>query len=228
MENIERHFETRHPASPEIVIEAMAEIRLPLISATLAVIVSFLPLFFITGMMGRYMAPMPLNVPVSMQMSMLVAFTITPWLSYHLLRGSHSNPSPTGRGAGGEGEAYDTEAVKQTLLYRFSRPLMAPLLSSRLRAPIFLIIMRVLTVGVVGLAATRSMPLKMLPYDSKNELLLLLDMAEGTTPERTDAVVREFERFLAGVAEVTDYTSYVGVPGPIDFNGLVRHSLLPA
>lgn len=227
VENITRHFEFRQAASPEIVLEAVAEIRPPLISATLAVIVSFLPLFFITGMMGPYMAPMALNVPVSMLMSMLVAFTITPWLSYHLLKGRPPRGSATPPEAAGHGhEAYDPQVVKQTLLYRFFRPLMAPLLSSRLRATIFLIIMGVLTVGAVGLAATRSVPLKMLPYDNKNELLLVLDMDEGTTQERTDAVVREFEWFLAGVPEVTDYTSYVGVPSPIDFNGLVRHYYL--
>ncbi len=233
VENIERHFEMRQTASPETVIEAVAEIRPPLISATLAVIVSFLPLFFITGMMGPYMAPMALNVPVSMLMSMLVAFTITPWLSYHLLKGErhdsgspHPTPSSSGREAEEESETYDPEAVKQTLLYRIFRPLMTPLLSSRLRAASFLVLMGLLTVAAIALAATRSVPLKMLPYDNKNELLLVLDMDEGTTLERTDAVVREFERFLAGVPEVTDYTSYVGVPSPIDFNGLVRHYYL--
>jgi multidrug efflux pump subunit AcrB len=227
VENITRHFEFRRAASHDIVVEAVAEIRPPLISATLAVIVSFLPLFFITGMMGPYMAPMALNVPVSMLMSMLVAFTVTPWLSYHLLKGRLPRASGTPADASGHGhEAYDPEAVKQTFLYRFFRPLMAPLLSSRLRATVFLLIMGVLTVGAVGLAATRSVPLKMLPYDNKNELLLVLDMDKGTTLERTDAVVREFEQFLASVPEVTDYTSYVGVPSLIDFNGLVRHYYL--
>jgi multidrug efflux pump subunit AcrB len=227
VENIARHFEFRRTASPEIVVNAVAEIRPPLISATLAVIVSFLPLFFITGMMGPYMAPMALNVPISMLMSMLVAFTITPWLSYHLLkRGIHGDEAEPAAATHGVAEVYDPEMIKQTLLYRFFRPLMMPLLSSRIRAAVFLVIMGVLTVGAMGLAATRSVPLKMLPYDNKNELLLVLDMNEGTTLERTDAVVREFEQFLADVPEVTDYTSYVGVPSPIDFNGLVRHYYL--
>jgi multidrug efflux pump subunit AcrB len=238
VENIARHFEFRRTASPALVVDAVAEIRPPLISATLAVIVSFLPLFFITGMMGPYMAPMALNVPVSMLMSMLVAFTITPWLSYHLLKRGlhHAEPEPTATAASsrgekgtsevGEAELYDAETVQQTLLYRFFRPLMAPLLSSRLRAAGFLIVMGALTIAATGLAATRSVPLKMLPYDNKNELLLVLDMDEGTTLERTDAVVREFELLLGGVPEVTDYTSYVGVPSPIDFNGLVRRYYL--
>ncbi len=227
VENIERHFEFRQAASHDIVVEAVADIRPPLISATLAVIVSFLPLFFITGMMGPYMAPMALNVPVSMLMSMLVAFTITPWLSLHLLKGRLPRVASTQGTAPGHGhESYDPEAVKQTMLYRFFRPLMAPLLASRFRATMFLLVIGALTVAAMGLAATRSVPLKMLPYDNKNELLLVLDMDEGTTLERTDAVVREFERLLAVVPEVTDYSSYVGVPSPIDFNGLVRHYYL--
>src|SRR6185369_14928848 len=107
------------------------------ISATLAVIVSFLPLFFISGMIGPYMAPMALNVPVSMLISMLVAFTITPWLSFHLLKSHYRQPHgpapEAGDGRGASGNAlYDSESVKRTLLYRIFRPLMAPLLSSRL------------------------------------------------------------------------------------------------
>ena len=93
VENIARHFDMRGRATRDIVLEAVAEIRPPLISATLAVIVSFLPMFFITGMMGPYMAPMALNVPVAMLMSMLVAFTITPWMAYQVL---HKKFTPGG------------------------------------------------------------------------------------------------------------------------------------
>ena len=86
--------------------------------------------------------------------------------------------------------------------------------------------MVLLTVGAMGLAAMRSVPLKMLPFDNKNELLLVLDFDKGTTLERSDAAVREFEAYLAGVPEVADYTSYVGLASPMDFNGLVRHYYL--
>jgi multidrug efflux pump subunit AcrB len=238
VENIARHFEHRQLATHQVVLEAVAEIRPPLISATLAVIVSFLPLFFITGMMGPYMAPMALNVPVSMLMSMVVAFTMTPWLSYHLLRGmvrrqgaapGHDEnlgavPAHEGNTVGPT--AYDPNTIRQQLLYRLFRPLLGPLLRSRWRSRTFLLLIAGLTLATMGLAAARWVPLKMLPYDNKNELLLLLDMDEGTTLERTDAVVRDFERYLAGVPEVTDYVSYVGIAGPIDFNGLVRHYYL--
>lgn len=228
VENIARHFAQRRRATREIVLDAVAEIRPPLISATLAVIVSFLPMFFITGMMGPYMSPMALNVPVSMLMSMVVAFTITPWLSFHLLKGHYApkhhgdqEPQPATLH-----ELYDPEEVKKSILYHFFRPLMLPLLQSRLRASLFLIAILLLTLAAAGLGATRTVPLKMLPFDNKNELLLVLDAEEGTTLERTSALVQEFEQKLAAVPEVTDYSSYVGVPGPIDFNGLVRHYYL--
>jgi len=104
--------------------------------------------------------------------------------------------------------------------------LMAPLLRSRAKAWGFLGIMALLTVLAGGLAAGRSVPLKMLPFDNKNELLLVLDFDEGTTLERSDAAVRDFERYLAGVPETTDFTSYVGLASPMDFNGMVRHYYL--
>ncbi len=240
VENIARHFAARKRASRRIVLDAVAEIRPPLISATLAVVVSFLPMFFITGMMGPYMSPMALNVPVAMAMSMLVAFTITPWLTYQMLKGHYPNdesdpehiqtdgnsPAASEALAGGHQAAYDPEEIKKTLLYRFFRPLMLPLLKNRFRAIAFLLLMAALTAAATGLGALRMVPLKMLPFDNKNEFLLVLDMEEGTTLERTDAVMRQLEAVVANTPEVTDYTSYVGVAGPIDFNGLVRHYYL--
>ncbi len=220
VENISRHFALRGRATRDIVLEAVAEIRPPLITATLAVIVSFLPMFFITGMMGPYMRPMALNVPVAMLMSMLVAFTITPWMSFHALRRRYTDARVT------PSDAHGASDVRGTALYRFFYPLMAPLLKSRVRAWAFLIVMGGLTVLAALLALTRHVPLKMLPYDNKNELLLVLDLPESTTLERTDALVREMEDFMRSVPEVTDVTSYVGVASPMDFNGMVRHYYL--
>jgi len=236
VENISRHFALKRRASRRIVLEAVAEIRPPLISATLAVILSFIPMFFITGMMGPYMRPMALNVPVAMLMSMVVAFTITPWLSYHVLKGHFGHGTMGTKAAKGDESAEtqpaiehggeDLEALRKTRLWRLFYPLMAPLLTSRRRAWIFVVAMAALTLGAVALAAVRAVPLKMLPFDNKNELLLVLDLDEGTTLERTDAAVRDFERFLSGVPEVADVTSYVGVASPMDFNGMVRHYYL--
>ncbi len=223
VENIARHFSLRKKATRRIVLEAVAEIRPPLITATLAVIVSFLPMFFITGMMGPYMRPMALNVPVTMIMSMVVAFTITPWLAYHVLRRAYGSGEAPVHDAH---DPHDLDAVKQSRLYKLFYPLMAPLLHSRLAAWAFLILITLLTVAAMGLAALRTVPLKMLPFDNKNELLLVLDFDKGTTLERTDAAVREIESYLASVPEVCDFTSYVGLASPMDFNGLVRHYYL--
>jgi len=223
VENITRHFALRRKATRRIVLDAVAEIRAPLITATLAIIVSFLPMFFITGMIGPYMRPMALNVPVSMLMSMVVAFTITPWLAYHGLR---RNYRAGGTQVNSHHDPHDLDAVKQSALYKVFYPLMAPLLRSRLVAWSFLVGILVLTVGAMGLAALRIVPLKMLPFDNKNELLLVLDFDRGTTLERSDAAVREIEAYLAKVPEVADYTSYVGLGSPMDFNGLVRHYYL--
>lgn len=234
VENIARHFEHKKKATRRIVLDAVAEIRPPLISATLAVIVSFLPMFFITGMMGPYMSPMALNVPVAMIMSMFVAFTITPWLSYHILTW-RTNLIPKTKDTAAivetdskpmHEEAYDPKVVQQSLLYRFFRPLMLPLLKSRKRAVLFLVFMGGLTAAAMSLGALRMVPLKMLPFDNKNEILFLLDMEEGTTLERTDAVVRRIESVLASQPEVINYVSTVGAAGPIDFNGMVRHYYL--
>ncbi|MCX6984551.1 MAG: efflux RND transporter permease subunit, partial [Lentisphaerae bacterium] len=219
VENIARHFSLRGKATRRIVLDAVSEIRPPLIIATFAVIASFLPLFFITGMMGPYMRPMALNVPVTMIMSMLVAFTITPWLAYHFLKRKYNE----GTSLPGHHAAKGHDAVKQLRLYMIFHPLMEPLLRTRRRSLTFLAIIAGLTLGATGLAAIRSVPLKMLPFDNKNELLLVLDFDEGTTLERTDAAVRDFEKYLCGVPEIADYVSYVGLSSPMDFNGLVRH-----
>ncbi len=235
VENIARHFHLRRRATRRIVLEAVAEIRPPLITATLAVIVSFLPMFFITGMMGPYMAPMALNVPVAMLMSMVVAFTITPWLAYHVLRGSYKTAAAGHTEPGGalpdgvlphDATQEDLDELKRSRLYRLFYPLMAPLITSRLRAWLFMAAIALLTLAAVSLAALRAVPLKMLPFDNKNELLLVLDFDEGTTLERSDACVREIERYVARQPEVRDYTSYVGLASPMDFNGMVRHYYL--
>jgi len=222
VENIHRHFRLHRRASEEIVLEAVNEVRPPLITATLAVIISFLPMMYITGMMGPYMRPMALNVPVTMIMSMVVSFTITPWLAYHVLKGEYRT-APTEKDTT---DPHDMTAVKNSVLYRLFYPLMAPLLHSRVLAWSFLGIMALATVGSGLLALSRHVPLKMLPFDNKNELLLVLDFDRGTTLEQSDAGVRQFENFLRTVPEVRDFQSYTGIASPMDFNGLVRHYYL--
>ena len=122
VENIFRHFRCARSRRGEAVLTAVNEVRPPIIVATLVVMVSFLPMLFITGMMGPYMRPMALNVPVAMFMSMVVAFTVTPWLSYHVLKGVY--------GKGGH-EPIDPQ---KTLTYRVYKAVLTPFLNSRLAA----------------------------------------------------------------------------------------------
>ncbi len=223
VENISRHFVLRKRATRTIVLEAVAEIRPPLIIATLAVIVSFLPMFFITGMMGPYMRPMALNVPTAMLMSMFVAFCITPWVAFHALKRRYQKKENNNQKDETTPEdPHDPGDIKNTFLYRLFYPLMAPLLKSHKVAWSFLFIMGFLTLAAMVLGATRSVPLKMLPFGNRTYFQLVLDFPEGTTLERTDTCIREMEHYLRGVPEVTDYTSYVGLAGPMDFNGMVR------
>jgi multidrug efflux pump subunit AcrB len=209
VENIHRHFRRgkRNPLAD--VLFAVNEVRPPVIFATLAVMLSFLPMLFISGMMGPYMRPMALNVPVAMAMSMLVAFTITPWMAFHLLKPLYGRAETRAREGPGLFARLYRSAVGFLLDRRWAR-----------WALVGVILLGLAATGAIVLSG--SVPLKMLPYDNKSELQLVLDLPEGSTLEATDAVVSRFESYLATVPEVTDYASYVGAPSPIDFNGLVR------
>jgi len=210
VENIYRHLTMGGKKKLEAISIAINEVMPPVILATLAIIVSFLPMFFITGMMGPYMRPMALNVPLAMLMSMVVSFAITPWVSSKLLK----------KDTGHSEEPYD---ITKTANYRLYRRVIMPFVGSRVKSLFLLFVIGVLFVVSVGLALTGHVPLKMLPFDNKNEIQVLIDPPEGTTLETTDAIVRQVENLLITMPEVTEYVSTVGTASPMDFNGLVRH-----
>jgi multidrug efflux pump subunit AcrB len=220
VENIHRHLRMGRRRPLDAVLYAVNEVRPPIILATLAVIVSFLPLFGITGMMGPYMSPMALNVPVAMLMSLLVAFMVTPWLSHLVLR-NHVKPDPAAVAA-----MDDTASVRDTAIWRLYRAVMHPLLASRGLRLLVLGTTAVLFAGSCWLALDRSVPLKMLPFDNKNELQVVVDLPEGSSLEATQAALAEMAETVSGAAEVTDVTTYAGTASPIDFNGMVRHYAL--
>jgi multidrug efflux pump subunit AcrB len=215
VENIYRHLRMGREAPLEAVRNAVNEVRPPILLATLAVIVAFVPMAFITGMMGPYMRPMALNVPVAMAMSMFVAFTITPWLAYRVLRSRAHTPL--------EPEAPRSDEDR---IYRIYERLLDPFLASPRAARRLFVAMGLLFVAAALLFALRTVPLKMLPFDNKNELQVLLDAPEGTTLERTDATARRLAEVLRRAPEVRDFEIYTGTASPIDFNGLVRHYFL--
>ncbi len=212
VENIYRFFAMKRHRREEAVQLAMEEVMPPIVLATLAIIVSFIPMFFISGMMGPYMRPMALNVPLTMISSMLVAFALAPWLANKLLRAPADNAKP-----------YD---VRTTRTYAVYSRLAAPFVDSRRAAWLLLAVMAALFAGALLLAATGRVPLKMLPFDNKNEFQLVLDLPESAPLEMTDALARDAEDYLRGVPEVVDFTTTLGAPSPMDFNGLVRHYYL--
>jgi len=215
IENIARYFAMRILPPRESVLRAIQEVRPALILSTLAIIASFLPLVFITGMMGPYMGPMALNVPLTVAVSTIVAFLITPWLGMVALRRLADNPS--------EEKGFD---LTKRPLYRITRSVLGPILDRRWISWSVLAGVGVLFLAALLLPALRLTPLKMLPYDNKDEFQIVIDMPEGTTLDRTNAVAQRLTSHLAGVREVRDYTLYVGMASPMDFNGMVRHYFL--
>ena len=208
VENIARFLSMKKYPRLQAVRLAMEEVMPPILLATLSIIVSFIPMFFITGMMGPYMAPMALNVPLTMLSSLLVALAITPWVASKMLKDKDE-----------EDDVYD---VTTTGTYRFYRRLMTPFVNSRGKSSLLLAVMGVLFAFSLFLAFSGRVPLKMLPFDNKNELQIVVDMPEGSTLEATDAAVREIEAYLQSVPEVVNVVSTVGEGSPMDFNGLVR------
>jgi len=210
VENIYRHFKMKKEPPREAVLTAVDEVRPPVILATMAVIVSFLPLLFITGMMGPYMKPMAVNVPLTMVMSLLVAFTVTPWMTYHVLKGEY-------------GKHEEEYVLEESRIYLNYRRIMEPLLDSPKLAWLTVGAVVVLLLISVAMPALNLVPMKMLPFDNKNEFQLVIDLPEGATLEQTDRAVRALEDYLVTVNEVTNVSAYVGLASAIDFNGLVRH-----
>jgi multidrug efflux pump subunit AcrB len=227
VENIHRHQQLFPGKSlAEIIPAAVDEVGGPTILATLTVIAALLPMAFVSGLMGPYMSPIPINASMGMLISLAIAFSVTPWLSRIWLK-----PAPAvAAGADGESHALRYHGLSGKLSPLFERifhPLLDDKRGKRNR--------RVLGVGVialiavsVALPAVQSVLLKMLPFDNKSEFQVVVDMPAGTPVEQTAAVLHELGRHLATVPEVTDYQAYAGTAAPINFNGLVRQYYLRA
>lgn len=213
VDNIQRHIRMGLRSPFNATLAAVHEVIPPVIMSTLAIIVSFTPMFFITGMMGPYMGPMAINVPLTVTFSTVCALTFVPWLSFHLLKNKAGSAAKT---SSGEEADVTPEWIKKT--YAF---IISPFLKKR-NAWLLLTGVVVLMLISCGLMLFK-VPLKMLPFDNKDELQLVLEMPEGTSLENTYAVTKELERYLSTVAEVKNFQAYTGINAPIDFNGLVRH-----
>jgi multidrug efflux pump subunit AcrB len=197
----------------QAALYAINEVGNPTILATFTVIASVLPMAFVSGLMGPYMAPMPIGASIAMILSLFVALTITPYLGYIFLREKDK------KGAQEKSE----KPLEETFIYNVYNKLERPLLENGKKRWLFLGGTFVLLIATMGLFVTNSVAVKMLPFDNKNEFQVVIDMPEGTTLERTGVVTQEIAQYLATRPEVVNYQNYVGTSAPITFNGLVRH-----
>ena len=215
-ENMHRHFKMKKLPPLQAALYAINEVGNPTILATLTVIAAVLPMAFVSGMMGPYMSPMPIGASIAMIFSLLVALTLTPYFGYLFLR--HKDK----KGEEHESEEKETD-LHETKIYKLYAKIVTPFLESRKRRWTFMIGLTVVLLGSFVLFYTKSVPVKMLPFDNKNEFQVVIDMPEGTTLERTAAVAKELAVYISRNDKVTNYQTYVGTSAPISFNGLVRH-----
>ncbi len=222
VENIHRHMQMGKKKLLEAIPLAVDEVGGPTILATFTVIAALLPMAFVTGLMGPYMSPIPINASMGMLISLAVAYVVTPWMTYKFLRrqAEAHGPASGGQGHGEEGSGW---------LMRLSERSMGPFVrgeKARTRRWGLYGAMVVLILASVSLAYFQAVVLKMLPFDDKSEFQVVLDMPEGTSLEQTSRALHEMGAFLATVPEVTDYQIYAGTASPINFNGLVRQYYL--
>ncbi len=212
-ENMHRHFKMKRLPFKDAALYAINEVGNPTILATFTVIASVLPMAFVSGLMGPYMAPMPIGASIAMILSLFVALTITPYLGLIFLREKEK-----------KGKAVKVEKpLEETLIYRVYNKFERPLMESKAKRWLFLGGTFFVLLGTMVLFFTNSVVVKMLPFDNKNEFQVVIDMPEGTTLERTAVVTQEIAQYLSTRPEVVNYQNYIGTSAPITFNGLVRH-----
>jgi len=215
VENIHRHQQLYPGRSlAQIIPGAVDEVGSPTILATLTVIAALLPMAFVSGLMGPYMSPIPINASMGMLLSLAVAFIVTPWLARLWMKalppqdGAHDKP-------------HGLSARLAPLFERLFRPLLDEARGARNRLLLGAGVLALIVVSV-ALPVLGWVQLKMLPFDNKSEFQVVVDMPAGTPLEKTAALLRKLGAHLATLPEVTDYQAYVGVSAPINFNGLVR------
>ncbi len=231
VENIHR-WQNLAPERPllEIIPKAVDEVGGPTILATLTVIAALLPMAFVTGLMGPYMSPIPINASMGMFISLAIAFVVTPWLYLVMHRQKHLITEDA-EGTDQKQEPHSSASSASSAVDKLFRRIMTPLLDERTgkraRRTLWLGVFAAILVSV-SLAGFKLVVLKMLPFDNKSEFQVVLDMPVGTPVEETAKVLRELTAHLATVPEVTDYQAYAGTASPINFNGLVRQYYLRA
>ncbi len=220
VENIHRHMARDGKSLREAIPPAVDEVGGPTILATFTVIAALMPMAFVSGLMGPYMRPIPINASAGMLLSLAIALIVTPWLSLKLL--ARHVPAV---GDNAEAEHADRESRLHRLFGRVMRPFLIGDRASRRRMLLFGSL-AVLVVLAAGLAAVQLVVMKMLPFDNKSEFQVVVDLPEGRTLEDTNALLTELATAVAQVPEVLDFQGYAGTSAPMNFNGLVRQYFL--
>lgn len=216
IENIARHWAMRDGRSRiEAAVEGVAEVGNPTIVATLTVVAALLPMLFVSGLMGPYMSPIPANASAAMIFSFFVAVIVTPWLMIRFA-------SRAGAAAHHEGD--QTHGLLGAIYVRFA----SPVLATRRRSWLFLGLVGAATLLSLALFATKSVTVKLLPFDDKSEFQVVVDLPEGSSLEETDRVLALAAERLGAIAELSSIQSHAGTAAPFNFNGLVRHYYLRA
>jgi multidrug efflux pump subunit AcrB len=213
VENIYRHLAMGNRPPDIAAIDGVDEVGNPTILATFTVIAAIVPMAFVSGMMGPYMRPIPVGASVAMLASLAVAFIVTPYLAYRLLKGHVGAPHGSIQHPPEEGTPIDT----------FYHRLMRPLIERRRARFAFYGVVLMLLLGSASLLGFKAVQVKMLPFDNKSEFQVVLDLPEGTSLETTNRVATEIAQYLGTVPEVVSTQVYAGTAAPFNFNGLVRH-----
>ncbi|MES2876935.1 MAG: efflux RND transporter permease subunit, partial [Pseudomonadota bacterium] len=212
VENIHRHQQLTPEATlKDIIPRAVDEVGGPTILATLTVIAALLPMAFVSGLMGPYMSPIPINSSLGMAISLAIAFTVTPWLALKLMK-------PHGHAPADHDKAKGLGPKLQTLFTR----VLTPFLDSARKRWLLLGGILVALMLSIGLTLVQWVVMKMLPFDNKSEFQVVVEMPAGTPLENTAATLHELGAFLAQQPEVLNLQAYAGTASPITFNGLVR------
>jgi multidrug efflux pump subunit AcrB len=234
VENIHRHM--HHGGGKnfkESLVIATNEIGNPTNIATIAVILAFIPMAFVTGMMGPFMQPIPFNVPVAMIASLFIAYMVVPWAANRWLAGKAAKTLT-------DIPALEDKATDNDPLHRAYVAVITPLIRhSGKRNLLFVVVLCLLIAAMIqpawqfirpsgmnGPLSALGVELKMLPNDNTNSFLLQVDTKAGSTLAETDRVARAVGDVLAKTPFVTDYQTFLGMTAPVDFAALVRGDML--
>ncbi|GAB6045996.1 efflux RND transporter permease subunit [Caminibacter profundus] len=209
IENIHRHFEIGDKPREYAAIYATNEIGNPTNIATLAIILAFVPMFFVTGMMGPYMGPIPFNVPVAMIASLVVAYIFTPWAAVKFLP-EHKK------------ENHETFDIKKTKTYKIFYNILNPLLNSTFKRTVFFSVLILALIGSMALPVFKIVLFKMLPSANKNTFNITIDLPKGSSIDATTEVSNCIANILRKEPEIKDFEQFIGISGVVDFNGLLR------